>query len=105
MLSLCDYGNYSKIPLIWLNKDKNRPKKGLFTRISGIKECPKWEKNNYEIYLLQLEANKFVLDSTTVITSSCSRTNLIDKNRANLIFLGLFFDLLESSHLALYSSP
>ena len=58
-----------------LNKDKNRPKKGLFSRISGIKECHKWKKNNYEIYLLQLEANKLVLDFTIVITSRCSRTN------------------------------
>ena len=61
------YGNYSKIPPIWLNKDKNCPKKGLFSRISGIEECPKWKKYNYEIYFLQLEANKFVLDSITVL--------------------------------------
>ena len=36
-------------------KDQNCPKNGRFVRISGIEECHKWKRNNYEIYFLKLE--------------------------------------------------
>ena len=49
---------------MWLKKDQNYPKKGLFVciSISGIKECHiyVWTNNiNYQKYLLQLHENKY----------------------------------------------
>ena len=55
MLSLCDYGNYSKIPRIWLNKDQNCPKKVDLYVLAVSKNAISGEKNISEIYLLQLK--------------------------------------------------
>ena len=55
VLSLCDYGNYSKIPRIWLNKDQNCPKKVDLYVLAVSKNAISGEKNISEIYLLQLK--------------------------------------------------